>query len=72
MILLNYLDYLVTQYHKFCYLLYPYHIFISLAISVSKLSSEYEMAVITAFGVNPIKIIKLFLPITLVGVYSVY
>lgn len=43
----------------------PISYFLSLAISVSKLSSEYEMAVITAFGVNPIKIIKLFLPITL-------
>lgn len=42
----------------------PGSFFISLAISLSKLSSEYELAVITSFGLDPIKIIKIFLPLT--------
>lgn len=42
----------------------PISFFISLAITLSKLSSEYELTVITSFGLNPIKIIKIFLPIT--------
>lgn len=43
----------------------PISYFLSLAISISKLSSEYEMAVITAFGISPIKVIKLYFPVTL-------
>ncbi|OCL87518.1 putative permease YjgP/YjgQ family protein [Aliarcobacter thereius] len=42
----------------------PITFFISLAISVGKLSSEYELTVITSFGLNPLKILKIFLPIT--------
>lgn len=42
----------------------PISFFISLAITLSKLSSEYELTVITSFGLNPIKIIKIFFPIT--------
>ena len=38
--------------------------FISLAITLSKLSSEYELTVITSFGLNPEKILKIFFPIT--------
>ena len=29
----------------------------------SKLSSEYNLTVITSFGLNPIKILKIFFPI---------
>jgi len=42
----------------------PICFFISLVISISKLSSEYEITVITSFGISPAKIIKAFLPIT--------
>lgn len=40
----------------------PVTIFVSLALSLSKLSSEYELIVITSFGLSPIKILKLILP----------
>ncbi len=43
----------------------PISFFISLVITLSKLSSEYELIVITSFGLNPIQILKIFLPITL-------
>ncbi len=42
----------------------PVVFFISLAITLSKLSSESELTVITSFGLNPLKILKIFLPIT--------
>lgn len=44
----------------------PISFFVSLVITLSKLSSEYELIVITSFGLNPLKIIKIFFPITLV------
>jgi lipopolysaccharide export system permease protein len=44
----------------------PISFFISLVITLSKLSSEYELTVITSFGLNPVKILKIFLPLTLV------
>jgi len=40
----------------------PVTIFVSLALSLSKLSSEYELIVITSFGLSPLKILKLILP----------
>ena len=43
----------------------PISYFLSLVISISKLSSEYEMTVITSFGVGPLYIVKKLLPITL-------
>lgn len=43
----------------------PITFFISLAISVSKLSSEYELTVITSFGLNPVRVLKIFFPITI-------
>lgn len=43
----------------------PISFFLSLVISLSKLSSEYELIVITSFGLNPLKILKIFIPITL-------
>lgn len=43
----------------------PISFFISLVITLAKLASEYELTVITSFGLNPINILKIFLPITL-------
>lgn len=43
----------------------PTSFFISLVITLTKLSNEYELIVITSFGLNPIRIMKIFLPITL-------
>ncbi|MEA3513169.1 MAG: LptF/LptG family permease [Campylobacterota bacterium] len=40
----------------------PVSIFVSIVLTLSKLSSEYELMVITSFGLNPINIIKLILP----------
>jgi lipopolysaccharide export system permease protein len=40
----------------------PISIFVSLGLSLAKLSSEYELIVITSFGLNPIKILKLIFP----------
>ena len=40
----------------------PISVFVSLALTLSKLSSEYELIVITSFGLNPIKILKLIFP----------
>lgn len=44
----------------------PISFFVSMVITLGKLSSEYELIVITSFGLNPIKILKFFLPITLI------
>ncbi len=43
----------------------PITFFISIAITLSKLSNEYELIVVTSFGLNPINILKMFLPVTL-------
>lgn len=40
----------------------PISIFISSALTLNKLSSEYELIVITSFGLTPIKILKLLFP----------
>jgi len=42
----------------------PISFFISMVLSLSKLSSEYELIVITSFGLNPLKIIKILFPMT--------
>lgn len=44
----------------------PVSFFISLVITLSKLSSEYELIVITSFGLNPKNILKIFLPVTFI------
>ncbi len=44
----------------------PISFFISLVITLSKLSSEYELIVITSFGLKPLKIVKIFFPITFI------
>ena len=43
----------------------PISFFLSLVITLAKLASEYELTVITSFGLNPVNILKIFLPITL-------
>jgi len=45
----------------------PICVFISLVLTLSKLSSEYELIVITSFGLNPIKILKLIFPTILLS-----
>ena len=40
----------------------PISVFVSLGLALAKLSSEYELIVITSFGLNPIKILKLIFP----------
>jgi len=45
----------------------PLSVFISLALTLSKLSSEYELIVTTSFGLNPLKILKLFFPTLLLS-----
>ena len=45
----------------------PISIFISLAISLSKLSTEYELIVITSFGLNPMQILKFIFPTLLIS-----
>ena len=43
----------------------PISFFISLVITLAKLASEYELTVITSFGLNPVNILKIFFPLTL-------
>ena len=43
----------------------PISFFLSLVITLAKLASEYELTVITSFGLDPIKILKIFIPVTL-------
>jgi len=47
----------------------PVTIFVSLALSLSKLSSEYELIVITSFGLSPIKILRMILPTLLFSTF---
>ncbi|AXH10859.1 permease [Malaciobacter halophilus] len=51
---------------KIIFFTVPISFFISLVITLAKLSSEYELIVITSFGLNPMKILKIFFPTTLV------
>jgi lipopolysaccharide export system permease protein len=43
----------------------PISFFMSLVITLAKLAGEYELTVITSFGLNPVKILKIFLPLTI-------
>lgn len=43
----------------------PISFFVSMVIALSKLSSEYELIVISSFGLNPLKILKILFPMTL-------
>lgn len=40
----------------------PISIFVAIVLTLSKLSSEYELIVITSFGLNPLKILNFLLP----------
>ena len=44
----------------------PVSFFVSLVITLAKLAGEYELTVITSFGLNPINVLKIFLPLTLI------
>jgi lipopolysaccharide export system permease protein len=43
----------------------PVTFFIAVILNMSKLSSEYEMIVLTSFGLSPLKILNFLLPISL-------
>ncbi|MEA3497906.1 MAG: LptF/LptG family permease [Campylobacterota bacterium] len=62
---INFIE-LITLYSYFVpsilFYTLPISIFISISISLSKLSSDFELIVITSFGLNPTRIIKLILP----------
>ncbi|RXJ98240.1 permease [Arcobacter sp. CECT 8986] len=45
---------------KIIFFTMPISFFISLVITLAKLSSEYELIVVTSFGFDPIKILKIF------------
>lgn len=45
----------------------PISLFISLGLSLAKLSSEYELIVITSFGLTPLKILRMFLPLLILS-----
>lgn len=45
----------------------PISLFVSLSLSLAKLSSEYELIVITSFGLNPLKVVKMFLPLLVIS-----
>ncbi|MCK9162471.1 MAG: LptF/LptG family permease [Arcobacteraceae bacterium] len=48
----------------------PIVFFVALSLTISNLSNEYETIVITSFGLSPYKILKIFLPITLLLVVT--
>jgi lipopolysaccharide export system permease protein len=43
----------------------PVSFFVSAIINISKISSEYELIVINSFGLSPLKVMKNFIPISL-------
>jgi lipopolysaccharide export system permease protein len=43
----------------------PVSFFISIVLAISKLCLEYELIVITAFGLNPLRVVKIILPFAL-------
>ena len=43
----------------------PISFFLSLVICLAKLAGEYELTVITSFGLNPVNVLKIFAPVTL-------
>lgn len=50
------------SFPKILFYILPVTIFISVTLTFSKLSSEYELMVINSLGLNPLKIIKIFVP----------
>jgi len=45
----------------------PLSIFVSISLAFSKLSSEYELIVITSFGLNPLRVIRFIAPTLLLS-----
>jgi len=65
---INFLELLELYSYNIATILFytiPISIFISLVLSLAKLSGEYELIVITSFGLNPLQILKMFLPLLL-------
>jgi len=65
---LNFLELLLLYGYnipKILFFTLPISFVIGLTISMSKLSSEYELLVISSFGKNPISILKYFIPIAI-------
>ncbi len=65
---LNFLELLLLYGYNIPRILFftlPISFVIGLTISMSKLSSEYELLVISSFGKNPISILKYFIPIAI-------
>lgn len=63
---INFLELLELYSYNIAIILFytiPISIFISLVLSLAKLSGEYELIVITSFGLNPLQILKMFLPL---------
>jgi len=50
----------------------PVTFFTSAIINLSKLSNEYELIVITSFGLSPLKVLKIFIPISLLVSLSLF
>jgi lipopolysaccharide export system permease protein len=50
----------------------PITFFVSSIISIARLSSEYELIVITSFGLSPLKIVKIFIPISLLFSFALF
>lgn len=50
----------------------PVTYFISASLSIANLSSEYELIVITSFGLSPLKILKILIPISLLFTIAIF
>lgn len=67
---INFLELLELYSYNIATILFytiPVSLFISLCLALAKLSSEYELIVVTSFGLNPLQIIKSFLPMLFVS-----
>jgi lipopolysaccharide export system permease protein len=50
----------------------PITFFVSATISIARISSEYELIVITSFGLSPLNILKIFIPISLLFTFALF
>jgi len=67
---INFLELLELYAYNIATILFytiPISLFVALSLSLAKLSSEYELIVITSFGLKPVNIIKSFLPLLIVS-----
>lgn len=65
---INFLELMLLYLYSVADILFytvPVSVFISFILSFSKLSSEYELMVLTSFGLNPLKFVKLIMPVLL-------